>query len=122
MVMGHVDKASMDMAMNHGKLFNGPVMIVMSGRDRGLRALKRLIEYALAESEDLAQPLPGRLLGAAALVTGEELERLKSLKKGAGGRRVERKADDGPQRRAGQRRRGAAPAPKGQEAGSRLER
>ena len=31
MVMGHVDKASMDMAMNQGKLFNGPVMIVMSG-------------------------------------------------------------------------------------------
>jgi hypothetical protein len=31
MVMGHVDKASMDMAMKHAKPLNGPVMIVMSG-------------------------------------------------------------------------------------------
>jgi hypothetical protein len=31
MVMGHVDKASMDMAMEHTKPLNGPVMIVMSG-------------------------------------------------------------------------------------------
>ena len=31
MVMGHVDKASMDMAMKHTKPLNGPVMIVMSG-------------------------------------------------------------------------------------------
>jgi hypothetical protein len=31
MVMGHVDKAAMDMAMKHAKPLNGPVMIVMSG-------------------------------------------------------------------------------------------
>ena len=31
MVMGHVDKAAMDMAMQHAKPLNGPVMIVMSG-------------------------------------------------------------------------------------------
>lgn len=31
MVMGHVDKQSMEMAMKHAKPLNGPVMIVMSG-------------------------------------------------------------------------------------------
>jgi hypothetical protein len=31
MVMGHVDQASMDMAMKHAKPLSGPVMIVMSG-------------------------------------------------------------------------------------------
>ena len=31
MVMGHVDKTAMDMAMKHAKPLNGPVMIVMSG-------------------------------------------------------------------------------------------
>ena len=31
MVMGHVDKTSMDMAMKHAKPLSGPVMIVMSG-------------------------------------------------------------------------------------------
>ncbi|HEX6841056.1 MAG TPA: hypothetical protein VF113_06000, partial [Stellaceae bacterium] len=31
MVMGHVDKGAMDMAMKHAKPVNGPVMIVMSG-------------------------------------------------------------------------------------------
>jgi hypothetical protein len=31
MVMGHVDKAAMDMAMKHAKPLSGPVMIVMSG-------------------------------------------------------------------------------------------
>lgn len=31
MVMGHVDKAAMEMAMKHAKPLNGPVMIVMSG-------------------------------------------------------------------------------------------
>jgi hypothetical protein len=31
MVMGHVDKSAMDMAMKHGKPLSGPVMIVMSG-------------------------------------------------------------------------------------------
>jgi len=31
MVMGHVDKTAMDMAMKHAKPVNGPVMIVMSG-------------------------------------------------------------------------------------------
>jgi hypothetical protein len=59
-----------------------------------LRALKRLIEYAVVESEDLGQPLLGTFLGAAALVTGEELKR---LEQDAGGRRVERKLNDGPE-------------------------
>jgi hypothetical protein len=31
MVMGHVDKAAMEMAMKHAKPLNGPVMIVTSG-------------------------------------------------------------------------------------------
>ena len=31
MVMGHVDKSAMDMAMKHAKPLSGPVMIVMSG-------------------------------------------------------------------------------------------
>ena len=31
MVMGHVDKAAVDMAMKHAKPLSGPVMIVMSG-------------------------------------------------------------------------------------------
>src|SRR5216684_4424180 len=34
MVMGHVDKASMDVAMKHAKPLNGPIMIVMSGGTR----------------------------------------------------------------------------------------
>jgi hypothetical protein len=59
-----------------------------------LRALKRLIEYALAESEALGQPLLGRFLGAAALGIDEELGR---LKKDVDGRRVERKLKDGPE-------------------------
>jgi hypothetical protein len=39
------------------------------------RALKRLIEYALAESEELGQLLLARFLGAAALVVDEDLMR-----------------------------------------------
>jgi hypothetical protein len=58
-----------------------------------LRALKRLIEYALAESEELGQPLLDRLLGAAALVAGEDLER---LEQDPGGRRAEGKSNDSP--------------------------
>jgi hypothetical protein len=58
-----------------------------------LRALKRLIEYALVESKDLGQPLLDRFLGAAALVVDEEL---KHPEQHAGGPdRVERKLDDG---------------------------
>jgi hypothetical protein len=58
-----------------------------------LRALKRLIEYALAESEELGQPLLDRLLGAAALVAGEDLKR---LAQDPGGRRAEGKTNDSP--------------------------
>jgi hypothetical protein len=56
-----------------------------------LRALKRLIEYALVESADLGQPLLDRFLGAAALVIDEKLKR---LKQDGGGRRVERKLNE----------------------------
>jgi hypothetical protein len=31
MVMGHLDKAAMEMAMKHAKPLNGPAMIIMSG-------------------------------------------------------------------------------------------
>ena len=37
-----------------------------------LRALRRLIDYALAESEDLGKPLLATFLGAAALVVDED--------------------------------------------------
>jgi hypothetical protein len=39
-----------------------------------LRALHRLLRYALAESEELAIPLLDKLLGAAMLVVGESVK------------------------------------------------
>ena len=43
-----------------------------------LRALSRLLEYALVESEELALAVPAKLLGAAALAVREELENLEA--------------------------------------------
>lgn len=45
-------------------------------KDSRLRALSRLLEYALTESEELALAVPAKLLGAAALAVREELDNL----------------------------------------------
>jgi hypothetical protein len=79
---------------SHVSMRQGMAIAPDSSPGPRLRALKRLIEYAFVESEDLGEPLLGRLLGAAALVVDEELER---LKQDAGTRPVERKLDDGPE-------------------------
>ena len=59
------------------------------------RALKRLIEYALAQSEDLGKPLLATFLGAAALVVDEELKR--SEQDAGGPDRAERTLNDSPE-------------------------
>ena len=43
------------------------------GRESRLHALKRLLDYALAESEELGSAVLGKLLAAAALAVSEEL-------------------------------------------------
>lgn len=42
-------------------------------RKADMRALRRLLEYALAESQALALAVPARLLGAAAMAVSDEI-------------------------------------------------
>ena len=48
-------------------------------RGSRLRALKRLLDYALAESKELGLAALDRLLGAAALAVSDELDNVKVL-------------------------------------------
>lgn len=49
------------------------------GRESRLRALQRLLEYALAESEELGLANVDKLLGAATLAISDELDNVKAL-------------------------------------------
>lgn len=59
---------------------------IMTPVSRGsqLRALKRLLDYALAESQDIGLAHLDKLLGAAALAVGDELDNVKVLSPKAG--------------------------------------
>lgn len=58
---------------------SGKHVMEYTSRGSRLRALNRLLEYALAESADLGLAHLGKLLGAAALAVTDELDRVRVL-------------------------------------------